>query len=112
MSYELTAMHCKSVDNYYMTQLTLYLFLNHFLCVFNKCGLFVLAIFSNSVFHNNDAAQEFRFLSRVEDGRSSVESRVSRVINQKSRVVFFKYFGFFIVEIFWGVEICGQNSQL
>ena len=80
MSYELTAMYCKSVDNYYMTQLTLYFFLNNFLCVFNKCGLFAFAIFSNSVFHNNDAAQEFRFLSRmggrvweVEFGKSSVK---------------------------------------
>ena len=33
----------------YMTQLTIYFFLNNFLCVFDKCGLFTLAIFSNSV---------------------------------------------------------------
>ena len=34
-----------------MTQLTIYLFLNNFLCVFDKCGLLTLslAIFSNSV---------------------------------------------------------------
>jgi hypothetical protein len=32
-----------------MAQLTIYFFLNHFLCVFDKCGLFTLAIFSNSV---------------------------------------------------------------
>jgi hypothetical protein len=50
MSYELTAMHCKSVDNYYMTQLTLYLFFKSFFCVFHKCGLFALAIFSMSMY--------------------------------------------------------------
>ena len=33
----------------YMAQLTIYFFLNNFLCVFDKCGLFTLAIFSNSV---------------------------------------------------------------
>ena len=33
----------------YMTQLTIYFFLDNFLCVFDKCGLFTLAIFSNSV---------------------------------------------------------------
>jgi hypothetical protein len=33
----------------YMTRLTIYYFLNNFLCVFDKCGLFTLAIFSNSV---------------------------------------------------------------
>jgi hypothetical protein len=32
-----------------MTRLTIYYFLNNFLCVFDKCGLFTLAIFSNSV---------------------------------------------------------------
>ena len=33
----------------YMAQLRIYFFLNNFLCVFDKCGLFTLAIFSNSV---------------------------------------------------------------
>jgi hypothetical protein len=37
----------------YMTQLTIYFFLNNFLCVFDKCGLFTLAIFRVSVKNGN-----------------------------------------------------------
>ena len=46
----------------YMTQLTIYFFLNNFLSVFDKCGLSTLAIFSNSV-------SEFL----LEGGKSRVE---------------------------------------
>ena len=80
----------------YMTQLTIYFFLNNFLCVFDKCGLFTLAIFSNSVSG-----------VLLDDGKSRVEKsyiksrghiKKSRVIYKKSEVVFLKYFMVFIGE--------------
>jgi hypothetical protein len=76
----------------YMTQLTIYFFLDNFLCVFDKCGLFTLAIFSNSV---SGVLLEGR--GWEVEGRKIIY-RKSRVVYKKSGVVFLKYFMVFIVE--------------
>jgi hypothetical protein len=76
----------------YMTQLTIHFFLNNFLGVFDKCGLFTLAIFSNSV---SGVLLEGRW--REVQGRKIIYKK-SRVIYKKSGVVFLKYFMVFIVK--------------
>jgi hypothetical protein len=80
-----------------MTQLTIYFFLNNFLCVFDKCGLLTLslAIFSNSV---SGVLLEGR--GWEVEGRKIIykKSRVIYKKYKKSGVVFLKYFMVFIVK--------------